>query len=82
MLLTSKEKLIRFYGRRKGRKLSDANSLALELGKKFVLHKSDFLQNSKILSEKGRIVMADGPFRSEFKGMGGMKSDWKIIPAK
>ena len=36
----------------------------------------------KILSEKGQIMMADGPFRSEFKGMGNMNSDWKIIPVK
>ena len=52
MVLISKQKLIRFYGRRKGRKLSDTNSLALELGKKFILKKSDFLANSKSLSEK------------------------------
>ena len=52
MVLKSKQKLIRFYGRRKGRKLSDTNSLALELGKKFILQKSDFLANSKSLSEK------------------------------
>ena len=52
MVLKSKQKLIRFYGRRKGRKLSDTNSLALELGKKFILKKSDFLANSKSLSEK------------------------------
>ena len=38
------------------------------------------IDTSKILSEKGRIVMNDGPFRSEFKGLGGMNSDWKIIP--
>ena len=40
------------------------------------------IDTSKILSEKGRIVMDDGPFRSEFKGMGNMNSDWKIIPVK
>jgi len=52
LVLTSKQKLIRFYGRRKGRKLSDANSLALELGKNFILQKSDFSEKSKSLSEK------------------------------
>ena len=52
MLLNSKQKLIRFYGRRKGRKLSDSNSLALELGKNFILQNSDFSQKSKSLSEK------------------------------
>ena len=66
MLLTSKEKIIRFYGRRKGRKLSDVNSLALELGKKFILQKSDFIENSKSLSEKlfgitlGKIILEIG----------------------
>ena len=40
MVSTSKEKLIRLYGRRKGRKLSDANSLALEVGREFFLKKS------------------------------------------
>ena len=38
------------------------------------------IDTSKILSEKGQIVTDDGLFRSEFKGMGGMDSDWKIIP--
>jgi hypothetical protein len=38
------------------------------------------IDTSKILSENGHIVMDDGPFRSEYKGMGGMKSYWKIIP--
>ena len=52
MVLISKQKLIRFYGRRKGRKLSDANSLALELGKNFILKKSDFSEKSVSLSEK------------------------------
>ena len=40
------------------------------------------IDTSKILSEKGQILMDDGPFRSEFRGMGGMNSDWKIIPVK
>ena len=40
------------------------------------------IDTSKILSEKGQILMADGPFKSEFRGMGGMNSDWKIIPVK
>jgi hypothetical protein len=40
------------------------------------------IDTSKILSEKGQIVMDDGPFSSEFKGMGNMNSDWKIIPVK
>jgi len=40
------------------------------------------IDTSKILSEKGQIVTDDGLFRSEFKGMGGMDSDWKIIPVK
>ena len=40
------------------------------------------IDTSKILSEKGDIVMDYGPFSSEFKGMGGMMSDWKIIPVK
>ena len=40
------------------------------------------IDTSKILSENGHIVMDDGPFRSEFRGMGGMNSDWKIIPVK
>tara|TARA_B100001175_G_C18937881_1_gene369984 strand:- start:147 stop:455 length:309 start_codon:yes stop_codon:yes gene_type:complete len=40
------------------------------------------IDTSKILSEKGQIVIDDGPFRSEFRGMGGMNSDWKIIPVK
>lgn len=40
------------------------------------------IDTSKILSGKGQIVMDDGPFKSEFKGMGGMNSDWKIIPVK
>jgi len=52
LVLTSKQNPIRFYGRRKGRKLSDANSLALELGKNFILQKSDFSEKSKSLSEK------------------------------
>ena len=52
MVLTPKKKLIRFYGRRKGRKLSAANSLALELGKNFILQKSDFSEKSESLSEK------------------------------
>ena len=52
MVLTPKKKLIRFYGRRKGRKLSAANSLALELGKNFILKKSDFSEKSESLSEK------------------------------
>jgi len=38
------------------------------------------IDTSKILSEKGQFLMDDGPFRSECKGMGGMNSDWKIIP--
>ena len=38
------------------------------------------IDTSKILSENGHIVMEYGPFRSEYKGMGGMKSYWKIIP--
>jgi len=38
------------------------------------------IDTSKILSEKEQIVMDGGPFRSEYKGMGGMKSYWKIIP--
>ena len=40
------------------------------------------IDTSKILSEKGQIMMDDGPFRSEFRGMGGMNSDWKIISVK
>jgi len=40
------------------------------------------IDTSKILSENGHIVMDEGPFRSEFRGMGGMNSDWKIIPVK
>ena len=40
------------------------------------------IDTSKILSKKGQIVMDNGPFRSEFRGMGGMNSDWKIIPVK
>ena len=40
------------------------------------------IDTSIILSKKGQIVMDDGPFRSEFRGMGGMNSDWKIIPVK
>ena len=38
------------------------------------------IDTSKILSENGHIVMDNGPFRSEYKGMGGMMSYWKIIP--
>ena len=40
------------------------------------------IDTSKILSKKGQIVMDDGPFRAEFRGMGGMNSDWKIISVK
>ena len=40
------------------------------------------IDTSEILSEKEQIVMDGGPFRSEYKGMGGMNSDWKIIPVK
>ena len=38
------------------------------------------IDTSEIFSEEGKIVINDGPFKSEFKGMGGLKSDWKIIP--
>ena len=40
------------------------------------------IDTSKISSEKEQIVMDDGPFKSRFKGMGGMNSDWEIISSK
>ena len=48
MNLDIKKKINRFYGRRKGRKLSKTNLLALKEGSKYFINTSDFSLNSKL----------------------------------
>lgn len=51
MFLEPSKKITRFYGRRKGRKLSDANLLALKEGSKFFINTTDLSLNSKLILE-------------------------------
>ena len=51
MILESSKKITRFYGRRKGRKLSEANLLALKEGSKFFINTTDLSLNSKLILE-------------------------------
>ena len=51
MILDPSNKLIRFYGRRKGRSLSETNQLALQEGSKYLIKKSDFSLSSKFIVE-------------------------------
>ena len=47
----SSKKLNRFYGRRKGRKLSETNLLALKEGSKYLINNTVFSSNPKLLLE-------------------------------
>ena len=49
MTLETSKKLNRFYGRRKGRKLSKTNVLAFKEGSKYLINISDFSLNSETL---------------------------------
>ena len=51
MIFDRSKNLIRFYGRRKGRSLSETNQLALQEGAKYLIKKSDFSKNSKLILE-------------------------------
>ena len=51
MTLESSKKTNRFYGRRKGRKLSETNLLALKEGSKYLIKQSYFSLNSKLVLE-------------------------------
>ena len=49
MISEESKKINRFYGRRKGRKLSNTNILAFKEGSKYLIKTSDFSLNSKIV---------------------------------
>ena len=49
MILELSKKKNRFYGRRKGRKLSETNLSALKEGSKYLINLSDFSLNAKLL---------------------------------
>ena len=51
MIFDSSKKNNRFYGRRKGRKLSLTNLLALKEGSRYLINTSDFCLNSKLTLE-------------------------------
>lgn len=51
MTLKPSNKISRFYGRRKGRKLSEANLLALKEGSKYIINTCDLSLNSKLIVE-------------------------------
>ena len=51
MTLKPSNKISRFYGRRKGRKLSEANLLALKEGSKHIINTTDYFLNSKLIIE-------------------------------
>ena len=51
MILESSKKINRFYGRRKGRKLSQSSLLALREGVKYLIDTSYFSLNSKLVLE-------------------------------
>lgn len=51
MVLKSSKKSNRFYGRRKGRKLSLTSLIALKEGSKYLINNSDFSLNSKSILE-------------------------------
>ena len=51
MISEPSKRINRFYGRRKGRKLSDTNLLALKEGSKYLINMPNFYSNSKIILE-------------------------------
>ena len=51
MILEPSKKISRLYGRRKGRKLSEGNLLALKEGSKYIINATDLSLNSKLILE-------------------------------
>jgi tRNA (guanine-N7-)-methyltransferase len=51
LTLKPSNKISRFYGRRKGRRLSEANLLALKEGSKYLINTCDLSLNSKLIVE-------------------------------
>ncbi|MDC1357173.1 tRNA (guanosine(46)-N7)-methyltransferase TrmB [Pseudomonadota bacterium] len=49
MILETSKKINRFYGRRKGRRLSKSNLLALKEGSKYIINSTDLPLNTKII---------------------------------
>jgi tRNA (guanine-N7-)-methyltransferase len=51
LIFNESKKLIRFYGRRKGRSLSEMNKLALQEGAKYLIKNYDFSSTPKLILE-------------------------------